>query len=216
MKIRFDSIIHLLHRTPSGSLATQSTQMPGYPFASLLPFAPDEQHRPVFLLSRLAEHTKNLIADGRTSFLVHSTNEQNVLMSERVSLLGGAQRIDAAPQLLARYLRYQPDAERYLGLGDFAFFQLLPKGARYIAGFGQMGWIEEADWASSAALPLEDEEELVHDLIDIQPAGVKLLGLDCYGFDLERAGRRERHRYPNGPLSADRIGETVKRFFSDM
>ena len=214
MKIHFDSIIHLLHGAHSGSLATQSTRMPGYPFASLLPFVPDEQHRPVFLLSRLAEHTKNLIADCRASFLVHHANGQNVLMSERVSLLGDTQCIDASPQLLARYLRYQPDAERYLDLGDFTFFRLLPKGARYVAGFGQMGWIEEADWASSAVLPLEDEGELIHELSAMQPAGVKLLGLDCYGFDLERADRRERQRYPNGALSADRIAEAVKRFFS--
>lgn len=216
MKINFDSVIHILHDAPFGSLATQSIQMPGYPFASVLPFVPDEQHRPVFLISKLAEHTKNLRADCRASFLVHSPDGPNVLTSERVSLLGDVQRIDASAQLVARYTRYQPDAERYLGLGDFAFFRFEPKSARYIAGFGRMGWLEAADWAASAILPQEIEAEIVLDLIGLQPVGIRLLGLDCHGFDIERAGRPERQRFPDGPLSADGIGEAVKRFFHSI
>jgi hypothetical protein len=216
MKIKFDSAIHLLHGATFGSLATQSTQMPGYPFASILPFVLDEQNRPLFLISRLAEHTKNLIADCRASFLVHSLDGQNVLTSERVSLLGDVVRVDTPPELVARYVRYQPDAAQFLALGDFAFFQFSPKGARYVAGFGQMGWVNETDWGNSAVLPLAEEEKLLHELIEAQPSGVKLLGLDCYGFDIERAGNRERQRFPSGPLSVDRIGETVKRFLSTM
>src|SRR5882757_3884072 len=111
MKINFDSVIHMLHGAPCGSLASQSVKMPGYPFASLLPFVPDEQHRPVFLISRLAEHTKNLIEDCRASFLVHGMDGQNALATERVSLLGKTASFDASPQLVAPSLRYQPDAE---------------------------------------------------------------------------------------------------------
>jgi hypothetical protein len=215
MKIDFDSVVHLLHESRYGSLASQSIQMPGYPFASVLPFVLDQNAHPVFLISQLAEHTKNLTADCRASFVVHD-GAQNVLTAERVSLMGDVRQFDASGELVVRYLRYQPDAEQYLGLGDFAFFRLKPKGARYVAGFGRMGWIEEADWASSVVLSLADEEKLVHSLIEAQPAGVKLLGLDCYGFDFERTGKRERQRFPNGPLAADKIGETVKRFLSSV
>lgn len=216
MKIDFDSVIQLLHGASYGSLATQSAQMPGYPFATLLPFVPDERHCPVFLISRLAEHTKNLVADGRASFLVHAPNGQSVLTSERVSLLGDVSRIEASKPWVARYLRYQPEAKQYLALGDFAFFRFMPKGARYVAGFGQMGWVEETDWASAAVLSLEDEKALLQDVIDMQPSGVRLLGLDGYGFDIERAGKRERHRFPKGPLTADRIAEAMKRFLATL
>jgi heme iron utilization protein len=214
MKIHFDSVIHLLHGASSGSLATQSVHMPGYPFATLLPFVPDERHCPVLLISRLAEHTKNLVADCRASFLVHAANGQNVLTSERASLLGDVAHIEPSKAWVARYLRYQPEAKQYLALGDFAFFRLVPKGARYVAGFGQMGWVEEADWGNFAVLPLEDEKDLLQDLVDRQSPGVRLLGLDCYGFDIERAGKRERHRFPNGPLAVGRIAEAMKRFLS--
>src|SRR4051794_23954336 len=118
MNINFDSVIHLLHGAAAGSLATQSTQMPGYPFASVLPFVLDERQRPVFLISGLAEHTKNLAADWRACFLVHVSD----VKAERASVLGDVQRIDAPPQLRARYIRYHPDAEQYLALGDFAFY----------------------------------------------------------------------------------------------
>jgi hypothetical protein len=216
MKIDFDSVVHLLHESRYGSLATQSIQMPGYPFASILPFVLDENVHPVFLISRLAEHTKNLTVDCRASFIVHGCGAQNVLTAERVSLMGDVRQFDASAELVARYLRYRPDAEQYLGLGDLAFFRLKPKGARYVAGFGRMGWTEEADWAGSVVLSLVDEEKLVHSLIEAQPAGIQLLGFDCYGFDFERAGKRERQRFPDGPLAAEKIGETVKRILSTV
>ena len=69
MNIQLDTVIPLLHESAFGVLATHSTQLPGYPFASILPFVLDESHRPIFLISALAEHTKNLLADARASFL---------------------------------------------------------------------------------------------------------------------------------------------------
>lgn len=211
MNIPFDSILHLLHGAAAGSLATQSLQMPGYPFASVLPFALDERHRPVFLISRLAEHTKNLLTDGRACLLVHGADGQSVLQDERASVLGDVQRIEASPELVARYLRYHPDAERYLALGDFTFFRMEPKGARYIAGFGKMGWIEESDWIDAAQLPLDDEAKLIAALGDLGQADLRVLGVDRHGTDIERAGRRERLRFADGPVAVDRLAEAVKQ-----
>jgi len=211
MNIPFDSILHLLHGVAAGSLATQSLQMPGYPFASVLPFALDERHRPVFLISRLAEHTKNLLADGRACLLVHGADGQSVLQDERASVLGDVQRIEASPELVARYLRYHPDGERYLALGDFAFFRMAPKGARFIAGFGKMGWIEEADWIDAAQLPLEDEAKLIADLGDLGLADLRLLGVDRHGADIERAGQRRRLRFADAPVAVDRLAEALKQ-----
>lgn len=220
MKINFELVIHLLHSAAFGSLATQSVQMPGYPFASILPYVLDEQHRPVFLISGLAEHTKNLIANGRASFLVHGFDQVDVLASERISIMGDVTRVDVQPEFVSRFLRYQPDAERYLGLGDFAFFKLSPKNARYVGGFGRMGWLGGTEWADATVLHSAGEERIIQDVLEVPPVGVRLLGLDCYGFDVERAGMRERHRFLNGPLSgpisAEKIAEAVRRSLSTM
>ncbi|MFC3110473.1 HugZ family protein [Undibacterium arcticum] len=216
MKIHLDTVIPLLHRATYGVLATQSTQVEGYPFASILPFALDERHYPVFLVSGLAEHTKNLMADHRASFLVSSPDGHNVLTVARLTIVGDVERFDASQELVARYLRYQPDAKQYLDLGDFAFFRLTPKRARYVAGFGEMGWMEEVEWANGAVMPLIDEAKFYRELIEVLPMGIRLLGLDYYGVDIERQGKRERQQFPNAPVGTEHIGEVTKRFLAAL
>ena len=210
MKPTLDAALHLLHAASSGTLATNSLALPGYPFATALPFVPDERHRPVFLISRLAEHTKNLLADGRASFLVSSPHEGSVLTGARMTLVGDATRIDAAPELAARYLRYQPDAAQYLELGDFAFFQLTPRRVRHIAGFGQMGWVAESEWANAAVLPLGDEAQCLGQLAGVAQPGVRLLGIDYYGGDIERHGKRSRLRLPAPADSAAKLVSCIE------
>lgn len=211
MKPAFDDVLHLLHSASFGALATHSLQLPGYPFASALPFAPDEFHRPVFLLSGLAEHTKNMLADCRASFLVTGAGEPNLLNGPRMTITGDAVRFDAPRELLARFVRYCPDAEQYLALGDFAFFRLLPKRSRHIGGFARMGWVEEADWRGATILPLAEETTLVSGFEPAMPPGVRLLGIDCYGFDVERNGKRERRQFPVAARTAADVADSVQR-----
>lgn len=194
MKPDLSCAIHLLHRAAFGALATQAVRMPGYPFATALPFVADEMHCPVFLLSGLAEHTKNLLAHAQASLLVTDADHDNVLEAPRMTIVGDAQRFDAAPSLRARYLRYQPDAEQYLELGDFAFFRFTPKRIRYIGGFAQMGWLEHDDWGQVQVLAAEEEAALMR---EVAAAHTGVLGLDCYGIDLMRNGRRERIPFNN-------------------
>lgn len=215
MKPTVDTAIHLLHGAASGTLATHSLQMPGYPFATALPFVPDEQHRPVFLISRLAEHTKNLAADGRASFLVSGPDHANVLAGARMTLAGDAARIEPTAELIARYLRYQPDAENYLGLGDFVFYKLTPKRVRYIAGFGHMGWLEESEWTGASALSLAAEANLLLQLAGSQRPGVRLLGVDCYGCDIEQHGKRQRLRF-GGTSIPENMYESVRRLLATL
>jgi heme iron utilization protein len=216
MHIKLSSVIHLLHEVSFGVLATQSVQLAGYPFATILPLALDEHHQPVFLLSGLAEHTKNLLADPRASLLVAEPGEQNVLKGARLTLMGDVQRFDASDELAARYLRYQPDARQYLDLGDFAFFRLIPKRARYIAGFGEMGWVEQAELENATALSLCDEENIFRNVVSSAPAGVHVLGIDCYGFDVEHAGMRERHQFANGPIDVPDLADVIKLLLASL
>ncbi|MES2259523.1 MAG: pyridoxamine 5'-phosphate oxidase family protein [Pseudomonadota bacterium] len=216
MNISLDTVIPLLHESSFGVLATQSTQLPGYPFASILPFVPDECHRPVFLVSGLAEHTKNLQADARASLLVSSADTKRVLTGARLTIVGDVEPAQASPDLMARYLRYQPDAKKYLDLGDFSFFRLTPKSARYIAGFAEMGWLEADDWGAAAVLPLADEAALYREVMEVLPMGIRLLGLDCYGADIERQGKRERQEFPNGPVAVENAIDVMKRFFAAL
>jgi hypothetical protein len=203
MKSRRDILVDLLHGCADGALATHGLVVPGFPFATALPFAVDERQRPVFLISRLAEHTQNLAADPRASLLVRRLLPEGEMV--RATLVGNVAAIDAEPLLVARYLRYQPDGERFLQLGDFRFFRLEPLQTRVIGGFGQAGWLPGGQLVDGPVLALADEAELVASLQSMLPVGTRCLGVDCHGIDLAVAGARRRADFPGAPLAGAAI-----------
>ncbi|CAB3704486.1 hypothetical protein LMG24238_03805 [Paraburkholderia sediminicola] len=194
MNIPAHAPLHLLHMAAIGTLATHARQPEGFPYPSVLPFAPDPQHRPTILVSRLAEHTHNLHADPRAGFLVVDAPDGDVLSGQRVTLLGTFEPIDSTPEVVRRYLRYHPDAERYLVLGDFTFWAMKLERLRYIGGFGAMGWLAGADLDPLPPLGLDEENALIeHFAVRSQGAdGPQLLGVDRYGADLKLGGARTR------------------------
>ncbi|MGH9816446.1 MAG: heme iron utilization protein, partial [Candidatus Acidiferrales bacterium] len=50
----------LLLRDYQGVLSTLSVAVSGYPFGSLVPYCLDRQGRPIILISRIAQHSKNI------------------------------------------------------------------------------------------------------------------------------------------------------------
>lgn len=80
--------LHLLHRCALATLATHTREPQGFPYPTVVPFAPDARHRPVILVSHLAEHTRNLDTDPRAGFLVVDAPDGDVLSAERATLLG--------------------------------------------------------------------------------------------------------------------------------
>jgi putative heme iron utilization protein len=195
-----ESALHLLHQADYGTLATNSVQVDGYPYATILPFALDEHHQPLFLISRLAEHTRNLLADSRASLLVATPSDGNVQTGARLTVVGDVREITPSEQLVARYLRYQPETQRYLEFGDFAFFRMVPLKLRLIAGFGQAYWIGAATWAEIPVLSLTAEAEALNEC-----AGeTGIVGLDRYGADCRGDGKRERRRFADAPVAPGR------------
>lgn len=184
-----------------------SQRLPGYPHVSLVPFVLDHAASPLFLVSRLAEHTRNMAADERTSLAAHAAGD-DVQAAERLTLLGTCRRASVANA--ARYLRYFPDARALLEL-DFDFYRLEPTAIRYIAGFGAVHWIAVEDFrAPSDALAAIEDEVLAHmnadhpsALVDYcrnaygrSPAHAAMIGVDCDGFDLRADGAWLRFDFP--------------------
>jgi putative heme iron utilization protein len=135
----------LLTQESSGVLATLSARRDGWPFASVAAYALSEAGEPLLLLSRLAEHTRNLQADARASLLVQDhASLADPQAGARITILGqieavGAPELDSAQQ---RYVDRHPQAAEYLQLGDFQFYVLRVREARFVGGFGDMGWID--------------------------------------------------------------------------
>ena len=134
----------LLAAERHGVLATISARRSGWPFASLTPFALSELGEPLLLLSDLAEHTRNVRADPRASLLVQDgTSLADPQAGSRVTLLGSVEVVSPNEGVVAevRYLERHPQATDYLQMADFHLFALRVSEARFIAGFGDMGWV---------------------------------------------------------------------------
>jgi putative heme iron utilization protein len=126
-------------------LATLSARRTGWPFASVAPYATTRQGEPLLLLSELAEHTRNLRADPRASLLIQdSTATEDPQAGVRVTLLGTVELVanDERGDAKWRYAARHPHATAYLELGDFCFWVLRVSQARFVQGFGDMGWLE--------------------------------------------------------------------------
>lgn len=215
MKVDIEAAIALLHEARHGTLATHSTQAPGYPYATVVPHVADEAHRPVFCVSALAEHTKNLLADPRVSYCVVQPDCDDVQANARLTLVGDAERFAPSDAFLARYLRYEPGAEQLLKL-DFTFFRLTPVRIRFIAGVGRMCWIEARDWNAVPAIAADAEQQALRAVAPALPAGVHLLGLDCFGIDFEVHSRRARQRVPGAPVAAPGLPAIASRMAHDL
>lgn len=210
-----EPLIHLLHEAPHATLATHSVRQPGYPYATAVPLVLDERHRPLLLISALAEHTKNLLADPRVSLSVVESPAIDIQAAARLTLVGDAERFSPDEALIGRYLRYVPAAEAYLAL-DFMFFRILPRGVRYIAGLGKMGWVEPAAWPPVPVFAPAEEAELLKRLGRETAPGVGLLGIDCGGIDYEVEGLRKRLRFPAGALRPGQIARGAAQWVAGL
>lgn len=215
MKVDLESVLGLLHLAPHGVLATHSLQAPGFPYATPVPYVLDESHRPVLCISALAEHTKNLRADTRTSFCVIAPDTTDVQASARLTMVCEAEWFDPSDYLRARFLRYEPGAETHLQL-DFSFVRLVPKRLRFITGVGSMGWLEASGWDALPTLPLEIEDELIRTMTPRIGTGIRLLGIDRFGIDFDARSRRIRQRLPGAPVSRTALPDIVGRMAADL
>jgi len=120
-----------------GALATVH-KASGHPYASLVLTATDVDGTPVFLISKLAVHTQNLLADPRASLLVDATGTAaDPMEGARITLIGAVRPTQSATAR-ARFLARHPAAAGYADFPDFGFFSLSIESAHYIGGFGKI------------------------------------------------------------------------------
>ena len=205
MNIPAHAPLHLLHQAAIGTLATHARQPQGFPYPTVLPFAPDSHHRPTILVSRLAEHTRNLHSDPRAGFLIVHAPDGDVLNGQRFTLVGTFEHVEPTPPVTQRYLRYHPDAERYLVLGDFSFWVMSVERMRYIGGFGAMGWLTQEELDPLVPVSFDEENALIEffERHPRRPAQVQLMGIDRYGADLSISGVRSRVMFDTPAPDAD-------------
>ena len=181
----------------SGVLSTHSAKFPGYPYGSALPYVCDGRGSPIVLISHLAEHTHNVEANPRVSFIVCASGPQ-VQAHPRVTLLGEARPAQDEAGIAVRYLRFFPEHEQYLQIGGFRFYTIEPVQVRYIQGFGGLFWLAgtsylaEHDLGESEAFILahmnQDHAGALRDYCrhahGVEPSTAQMVGIDSDGFDV--------------------------------
>ncbi len=191
----------LVAQITTGTLCTLADEPAGYPYGSFVTVGFDEGN-PVFLLSTLAEHTRNLQRDPRASLLVAEGGSEDPLANGRVTLLGPCAQVeDGDHSARDAFLTAHPNAAYYADFKDFAFWRLRVESIRYIGGYGRMSWIEAADWHASEPDPLaESAAGIVAHMNDDHPdamvkyckafskatdlTAASMTGVDRYGFEM--------------------------------
>jgi hypothetical protein len=175
----------------------------------------------LLLISTLAEHTRNVMADGRVGLLVDGTGGlENPLTGPRVTLTGRLAE-DDTPALLARYIARHPDAASYAGFADFALYRMTVERAHMVAGFGAIHWIERSDFlfdaTGAAALGAAEPDIVAHMnddhasaiqlyatvLLGFEDEGWAMTGVDPEGCDLRRGGMVARLGFDRTVTTAD-------------
>src|SRR5207248_382583 len=111
---------------------------------------------PLLLISRLAVHTKNVLADPRVSLMIDERKAGDPLQGARIMLMGTA-AVTSDRDARRRYLVRQPEAEMFAGFADFAFYRVTLKAAHLVAGFGRIVDLKP----EQILTPIEDAGELV-------------------------------------------------------
>jgi len=205
----------LLLRDYQGVLSTLSVAVSGYPFGSVVPYCLDRQGRPIILISRIAQHTKNILADPKVSLIAIERGVDDIQTAGRLTLLADAARIPPEDQdAPERYYRYFPESRDYHKTHDFDFHRLEPVRARYIGGFGDIHWLEPNRLLLPNPFTGEEELGMVRHMNEDHTeamqryclnAGLALpeavtpvmTGIDAEGFHLRLGARIVRFEFPS-------------------
>ena len=131
----------------------------GYPFGTLVDFASDGGGYPLFCLSPLAIHTRNVLEDPRTSLVVEMPGWAG-LANARVTIFG---EVYALPPDLQPAARAIFEAKHnaagagggagggHWGSGAATFFRMHRLSDIYfVGGFGTVSWVDPAEYAAAA------------------------------------------------------------------
>ena len=199
----------LLRTGLTATLATVGAD--GAPYASFVGYATRPDGTPIFLVSGLSPHTRNLAKEPRFSLLIAEPPkpEGDPMDSARLTLGGRAERSDG-PADRARYLRRHPKAELYAGLPDFRVLAGAVGDAHIVGGFARARGLAVADVildvADAAALAEAEAGIVAHmnddhaeaiglyatRLLGQQAAAWRMTGIDPEGCDLRAENRTAR------------------------
>lgn len=130
-------------------LAHLATLRAGAPMASMTLYLPEAGFTAFYVhVSRLAWHTQDMLQDPRVALSIAETDDGRAdpFTLMRVSIRGDASQLARDnPALKARWLERFPEQAINFELADFSFWQITPRDARFVAGFGRIHNLSASD-----------------------------------------------------------------------
>ncbi len=224
----------LLRRSRQGALATLMAGS-GDPYCSLVNVASHPDGSPILLISRLAVHTKNILADPRVSLLLDERADGDPLEGARIMLAGRAEQAAGSELeiLRRRYLNAHPSAEVFVNFGDFSFYLVRPSGLHLVAGFGQIIDLQPeqflTDISDAAALLEAEAGAIAHmnadhreatnlyatRLLGAEPADWRCTGCDPDGIDLQAGTTTLRLDFPQRVTGPGELRQMLVRLANE-
>jgi heme iron utilization protein len=220
----------LLRRSRQGALATLMAGS-GDPYCSLVNVASHPDGSPILLISRLALHTKNILADARVSLMLDERSEGDPLEGSRIMLAGRAEQAgdDEAELSRRRYLNAHPSSEVFVNFKDFSFFRIRPSAAHLVAGFGRIVDLKPDQFLtdiSDAGALLEAEPGAIEHmnadhrdamnlyatkLLGAEPADWCCTGADPDGLDMQAGTHTLRLDFPQRIVTPVALRQMLKQ-----
>ena len=140
------ALANLLRKERIAHLATLRA---GAPMASMTLYLPEPDFAAFYVhVSRLAWHTQDMLQDPRVALSIAETDDGRAdpFTLMRVSIRGDASQLARDnPELKARWLERFPEQAINFELADFSFWQITPRDARFVAGFGRIHNLSVSD-----------------------------------------------------------------------
>ncbi|MGH8766476.1 MAG: pyridoxamine 5'-phosphate oxidase family protein [Burkholderiales bacterium] len=139
----------LLHKE---RVATLATLRQGAPMASMTLFLAEAGFSGFLVhVSRLAWHTQDMHQDPHVALSIAQTDDGRAdpFTLQRITIRGQAENLAGTQQeLQAKWLKRFPEQAINFTLADFSFWRIVPRDARFVAGFGRIHNLSAAELAA--------------------------------------------------------------------
>jgi len=128
-------------------IAHLATLRGGAPMASMTLYLPAPDFSAFFVhVSRLAWHTQDMAQDPRVALSIAETDDRRAdpFTLMRVSIRGEAVQLKDN-NMKEAWLQRFPEQAINFELADFSFWQITPRDARFVAGFGRIHNLSASD-----------------------------------------------------------------------
>jgi putative heme iron utilization protein len=216
----------LLRLARTGALATLDASGP---LTTLIGVASDWDGAPLFLMSELARHTKNLTSNPRASLLLTSEGGRGDPLNQPRITLNGVVRQRRGGDGRERYVRRNPKAKLYANFTDFSVRRLDIETVHFNGGFGRADPLAAEDILTQgdASALAAAEAELLQRTVALGDATLaklagggssrrawRAVGIDPDGLDLSRGGEAARADLPHAAFDPEAWWQALQGQFA--